>query len=85
MADAAANLRTVAIELLEAEYVWLEDRARQQGGTPEEVLVGLVREARTRRLQRDEARERLLEYLGDAADVDPAEEATLLREIRGTD
>lgn len=85
MADAAEALRSIAIELSEAEYVWLEARARQDGVSPEQVVSAVLREVRTRESQREQARSRMLEYLGDAAEVSPDDEAAILREIRGTE
>ena len=83
MADAAEALRSIAIELTEAEYAWLEARAREDGTSPEQVVSALLRHVRARQTQREQARSRMLEYLGDAADVSPEDEAAILREIRG--
>jgi len=85
MADAAQTSRPITVRLTEAEYAWLERKARRDGISREQVVSAVIRERSIRETEHEEGRERVLVYLGDAAEVTPTQEAAILQEIRGTE
>lgn len=82
MADAAQELHVVRVQLTSDELEWLRALASRRRFGEGEMLAALVRAARGDwDARQSQARERLLEYLGDAAALEPDEEDAILREI----
>jgi len=73
----------VVATLSSDERRWLESYAARLGVTVSEALAALVRAAHAKDALQGAARSRLLDYLGDAATLEPGEEEEILREMRG--
>lgn len=73
----------VVANLSSDESRWLESYASRLGVPVSEALAALVRAAHAKDARQVAARSRLLDYLGDAATLEPGEEEEILREMRG--